>query len=142
MSLCVTYSTIPPASNLYSRLQCEKAFGILMVNLFTYSCGIFRFFEINPFEINEILKEVIEKYQETFGSKLEASQIIGEFRYEIRRTRQIYQGIEDRTVLLERTCSGIADRLSKELSKRQVAHCGFWKRLPVLRSVGMSFPPR
>lgn len=124
MSVFVIYRAIPPDSTLYSRLQREKAFGILLVNLFICGGSFFRFFEQEPLIINDVLKEVIERHQEVFGSELEASQIIGEFRSEIRHTRQVYLGIEDRGLSLERTCSGIMKRLRKELSRRQFTHVG------------------
>ncbi|MEH2079633.1 MAG: hypothetical protein V7K89_06360 [Nostoc sp.] len=63
MGVYVLYSPIPPDSMLYARLQIEKALSILVVSLFPYGCGIFRFFEIEPEEINEILEDVIETHQ-------------------------------------------------------------------------------
>ncbi|MEH1998404.1 MAG: hypothetical protein V7L00_06560 [Nostoc sp.] len=49
----------------------EKALSILVVYLFPYGCGIFRFFEIEPEKINEILEDVIETHQEAFGSEFD-----------------------------------------------------------------------
>ncbi|MEH2418331.1 hypothetical protein [Nostoc sp.] len=71
MGVSVLYSAIPPCSTLYTRLQREKALSILVVYLFPYGCGIFRFFEIEPEEINEILEDIIETHQEAFGSELD-----------------------------------------------------------------------
>jgi len=122
MGVSVLYSAIPPSSTLYARLQREKALSILVVSLFPYGCGIFRFFEIEPEEVNEILEEVIEAYQDIFGSELEADQLIDEFRSELRRTRQAYPGIEDRTASLEKSSTEIEKRLSQELSRRQIAN--------------------
>ncbi|MEH2265270.1 hypothetical protein [Nostoc sp.] len=122
MGVSVLYSAIPPSSTLYSRLQREKALSILVVYLFHYGCGIFRFFEIDPEEINEILEDVIETQQETFGSELEADRVIAELRSELRLTRQAYPGIEDRIALLEKTSAEIEKRLSQELSRRKFAN--------------------
>lgn len=122
MGVSVLYGAIPPGSMLYARLQREKALSILVVSLFPYGNGIFSFFEIEPEEINETLEEVIEAYQDIFGSELEAAQIIDEFRFELRRTRQAYPGIEDRTASLEKSSIEIGERLSQELSRRQIAN--------------------
>ncbi|MEH2151206.1 hypothetical protein [Nostoc sp.] len=122
MGVSVLYNAIPPSSTLYARLQREKALTILVVSLFPYGCGIFRFFEIEPEEINEILEDVIETHQETFGSELDADRIIAEFRSELRLTRQAYPGIEDRRASLEKTSAEIGERLLQELSRRKVAN--------------------
>jgi hypothetical protein len=122
MGVSVLYSAIPPSSTLYARLQHEKTLSILVVSLFPYGCGIFRFFEIEPEEIEEILADVIETHQETFGSELEAEQVIAEFQSELRRTRQAYPGIEDRTASLENSSAEIEERLSQKLLRRQVAN--------------------
>ncbi len=122
MGVSVLYRAIPPGSTLYARLQREKAFSILVVSLFPYGCGIFRFFEIEPEEINEILEDVIETHQETFGSQLEADRVIAELRCELRLTRQAYPGIEDRTASLEKSSAEIGERLLQELSRRKVAN--------------------
>ncbi|MEH1814855.1 MAG: hypothetical protein V7K26_24695 [Nostoc sp.] len=113
------YST---AQFLLAVPQSQKALSILVVSLFPYGCGIFRFFEIDPEEINEILEDVIETHQETFGSELEADRVISELRFELRLTRQAYLGIEDRRASLEKTSVEIEKRLSQELSRRKFAN--------------------
>ncbi|WP_322668701.1 hypothetical protein [Nostoc sp. DedQUE09] len=122
MGVSVLYSAIPPDSTLYARLQTQKALSILVVYLFPYGCGIFRFFEIEPEEIDEILEDVIETEQETFGSELEANRVIAQLRSELRLTRQAYPGIEDRTATLEKSSAEIKERLSQELSRRKFAN--------------------
>lgn len=122
MGVSVIYSAIPPSSTLYIRLQREKALSTLVVSLFSYGCGIYRFFEIDPEEINEVLEDVIETHQHTFGSELEAYQVIAELQSELRRTCQAYPGIENRTALLENSSAEIQERLSQELSRRQVSN--------------------
>lgn len=122
MGVSVIYSAIPLSSTLYARLQREKPLAILMKSLFSYGCGIFNFFEIEPEEVYEILEEVIEVHQDTFGSDLEADQIIAEFRSELRRTRQAYPGIEARTASLEKSSTEIMEKLTQELSRRQIAN--------------------
>jgi hypothetical protein len=122
MGVSVLYSAIPPGSTLYARLLREKALSILVAYLFPHGCGIFRFFEIESEEIDEILEDVIETEQETFGSELEANRVIAELRSELRLTRQAYPGIEDRTALLEKSSVKIKERLSQELSRRKFAN--------------------
>jgi len=122
MGVSVIYSAIPPCSTLYARLQREKALSILVVSLFPHGCGIFRFFEIESEEINEILEDVIETHQETFGSELEADRVIAELRSELRLTCQAYPGIEDRTASLEKSSAEIEERLSQELSRKKFAN--------------------
>ncbi|MDZ8139440.1 MAG: hypothetical protein RM049_29830 [Nostoc sp. DedQUE04] len=122
MGVSVLYRAIPPSSTLYARLQGDKALSILVGYLFPYGCGIFRFFEIEPEEINEILEDFIETHQEIFGSELEADRVIAQLRSELRLTRQAYPGIEDRTASLEKTSVEIEKRLSQELSRRKFAN--------------------
>ncbi|WP_335144691.1 hypothetical protein [Nostoc sp.] len=122
MGVSVLYNAIPPSSTLYARLQSEKALSILVVSLFPHGCGIFRFFEIDPEEIDEILEYFIETHQEIFGSELEANRVIAELRSELRLTRQAYPGIEDRTASLEKSSAQINERLSQELSRRKFAN--------------------
>jgi hypothetical protein len=110
MGVSVLYSAIPPEGNLYKRLHEEKAFTILMVDLFAYGNGIFRFFEIEPDEVAEILEWVVESHPDTFGSDLDANLWIDEFRAELYRTRQTHPGIEDRTASLEKTSDEIEQR--------------------------------
>ena len=116
----VLYSAIPPKSTLYKRLQQEKAFNILMITLFDYGCGIFRFFEIDHDEVEEILEWVIESHRDMLGSESEARRWINEFQSELERTRNLYPGIEDRTALLEKSAGEIEKRLVQELNRRQV----------------------
>lgn len=119
MGVSVLYNAIPPSSTLYARLQSEKALSILVASLFPHGCGIFRFFEIDPEEIDEILEYVIETHQEIFGSELEADRVIAQLRSELRLTRQAYPGIEDRRASLEKSSVEIEKRLSQELSRRK-----------------------
>ena len=121
MGCSILYSAIPPNSNLYLRLQSEKALSILVASLFPYGCGIFRFFEIEPEEIDEIIENVIEIHQEVFESKLEVDRVIAELRSQLTLTRQAFPGIEDRTAMLEKSSEEIEKRLILELSSKQVA---------------------
>jgi hypothetical protein len=121
MGCSILYSAIPPNSSLYLRLQSEKALSILVASLFPYGCGIFRFFEIEPEEIDEIIENVIEIHQEVFESKLELDRVIAEFRSQLTLTRQAFPGIEDRTAMLEKCVDEIEQRLVQELTTRQVA---------------------
>jgi len=121
MGVSMLYSAIPPSSTLYARLQHERAFSILMVALFPYGNGIFRFFEIEPEEVDEILEDVIDRHQDEFGSE-SAAQVIDEFRSELEYTRRAYPGIENRTASLEKSSTKIERRLLQELSSKQIAN--------------------
>jgi len=120
MSVSVIYSAIPPSSTIYRRIQTEKVFSILVAYLFSYGCGIFHFCDEHE-EDDEILEDIIERYQDTFGSTLEAEEIIAEFRSELMRTRQAYPEIENRTAMFEQSSVEIKKRLSQELSRMKVA---------------------
>lgn len=118
MGVSGLYSAIPPKSTLYKRLQQEKAFNTLMVYLFPYGGGIFRFFEIEDDDVEEILEWMIESNQDTLGSESEARHWINEFQSELERTRNLYPGIEDRRALLEKSAHEIEKRLV-QLSRSQ-----------------------
>ncbi len=122
MGVSILYSAIPPSSRLYLRLQREKALNTLVVSLFSYGCGIFRFFEIEPEEIDEILGNVVEIHREIFESELGADWVVTELRSELTLTRQAFPGIEDRTAMLEKSSEEIEKRLVQELSRKQVAN--------------------
>ncbi len=122
MGCSILYSAIPPSSELYLRLQSEKALSILVASLFPYGCGIFRFFEIEPEEIDEILENVVEVYPEVFESQLELDRVIAEFRSQLTLTRQAFLGIEARTAMLEKSADEIEQRLVQELATRQVTN--------------------
>lgn len=119
MGVSVLYRAIPPTSTLYEGLQQEKAFNTLMVSLFPYGCGIYRFFEIEGDEVEEILEWVIESNQDTFGSESEVRSWINEFQSELERTRNLYPGIENRTASMEKSSYEIEKRLVQELTRRQ-----------------------
>jgi hypothetical protein len=119
MGTSILYSAIPPTSAFYKRIQTERALATFVATLFPYGGGIFRFFEINPTEANEILDGVIEKYQDIFGTTLEADMWVGEFRDELRRTRKAYPGIEDRSTSLEKAGSKIEKQLVQALARIQ-----------------------
>jgi hypothetical protein len=114
------YSAIPPSSTLYSRLQEEKALSILVSDLFSYGNGIFRFFEIDPEEIDEILEGVIETHQDVFDSTGKAEQIVAEFRFELDKTRQAHPGIENRTAMIEQSVDEIEKCLVQQFKARQI----------------------
>lgn len=122
MGFSVIYSAIPPNSNLYSRLQSEKALNTLVVYIFTDSFGIFRFFEIETEEIDETLENIVEVYPEIFESQLEVDRVFAKLRSELTLTRQAFPGVEDRTAMLEKSSMEIEKRLVQELSSRQVAN--------------------
>lgn len=92
---------------------------LLVERLFPYGNGIFRFFEIEPAEIDEILNDVIEEHQNILGSESEATVWIDQFREEIRLTCEAYPGIEDRSTMLE-SATRIERRLSQKLVEQQV----------------------
>lgn len=118
----VLYSAIPPSSNLYSRLQSEKALNTLVCFILTDGFGIFDFFEIEPKDIDETLENMLEVYPKIFESKLEVDRVVAELQSELTLTRQAFPGIEDRTAMLEKSSAEIEQRLVQELSRRQVAN--------------------
>ncbi len=118
----ILYRAIPPSSDLYSRLQSDKAFATLLSWLFPYGNGIFCYFEDEPDEIDEVLENVVEVYPKIFGSQVELDQVIAEFRSQLTLTRQAFPGIEDRTAMLEKSVDEIEQRLVQELTTRQVAN--------------------
>ncbi len=122
MGFSVIYSAIPPSSNLYLRLQSEKALNLLVDFVFTDGCGIYRFFEIDPEEIDNIFENVVKTYPKIFKSQLELERVIADLRSLLTLTRQTFPGIEDRTAMLEKSSEEIEQLLVQELSRRQVAN--------------------
>jgi hypothetical protein len=120
MGISIMYSAIPPSSNLYVRLQHEKAFSILVNDLFIYGNGIFSFFELDSDEIDEILEGVIEAHQDVFDSIDKSEKIITEFRSELNNIRKAYPGIETRTAIIEKSVDEIEKCLVQQLAIRQI----------------------
>jgi hypothetical protein len=116
IGVSVHYWAVPPSSDLFCRLQSEKALATLMAALFHYGCGIFYFFdEIDPDERQEILEEVIES--QALGSDVEARRWIEDFRQELDRARSASPGVERRRTSLEKTSRLIEERLLRELQQ-------------------------
>jgi hypothetical protein len=115
MGISVNYNTIPPQSGLYQRLQREKPLAVLMTDLFR--CGqIYRFFEIDPDEHQEILQWVFEDHRDTFESLADTQRWFAEFAQELERTRAQYPGIEARTASLEKTSDIIEHQLRQHFA--------------------------
>src|SRR5262245_60548031 len=123
MGVCVHYWAISPQSRLYARLQEDRTFNTLMACLFPY--GIYRFSEIEPEEVEEILDDVIERHSAALGPEPAARPAVGpepvsrrrvtEFLAELERTRAEFPGIERRTAMLEKCSSDIEERLTRAL---------------------------
>lgn len=96
MGVAVHYVAIPPSSILHARAQEEKPIAVLMGALFRYGTTIYRFFEIDFEEREEILGWVVEDYPDTFSGQEEAQTWFEEFRHELERTRASFPGIENR----------------------------------------------
>jgi hypothetical protein len=127
MGVTLSYQAIPPTSNFYRRAMQEKPLYTLLVSLFPYRCGTFSFFDINPLfpgdsinEINESIEDVLKEHQDIFGSELEASLAVAEYRHELMLTCQEFPGIERRTASLEKTGEEVKERLSQELERRKI----------------------
>lgn len=118
------YSAIPPSSELYSRLQSEKALNILLVDfLFPFSCAIFYVFEeVELREIDEALEGIIKMHPTIFKSKLELDWIVADLRSLLNFTCQTFPGIENRAARLEKSWQEIEQRLVQELLRRQVTN--------------------
>lgn len=122
MSFAIHYTAIPPTSTFYKRLHTERPLATLVATFFPEGNGIYRFFEVDINEINDLnesLDEVIKQHQDIFGTDLEADMWIAEFRDELRRTRKNYPGIADRRAMLEKCASEIEERLLQEITKKQ-----------------------
>ena len=115
MSVCVHYWAIPPQSRLYQRLQQDSAFNTLMASLFPYGCGIYRLFEIEPEEVEEIIDAVIQRHRAVLGSNTKARCRIAEVRAELERTCVEFPGIEKRAYMVEKCSSDIEQRLLQAL---------------------------
>ena len=122
MGLSVIYSAIPPSSNLYLRLQRDKALNTLVSFIFSDGFGVFHFFEIAPEDIEESLENIVDVYSEVFKSKLDVELIVAELQSELTLTRQTSPGIEYRTAMLEKSSEAIKQRLVQQLSRKQVAN--------------------
>lgn len=120
MGFSVIYSAIPPSSNLYLRLQREKALNLFVSFIFSDSFGIFHFFEIDPEDIEETLENIIDVYPEIFKSKLDVDRIVAELQSELTLTCQTSPGIDYRTAMLEKSSSEIKRCLIQELSRKQI----------------------
>ena len=117
----IRYSAIPPSSELYSRLQSEKALNFLVDFVFTDGGGIFRFFEIDPEEIDDGFENIVRGYPKIFKSQIELERVIADLRSLLTLTRQTFPGIEDRTATIEKSWQEIEQHLVQELLRRQVA---------------------
>jgi hypothetical protein len=113
----LSYQAISPTSGLYTRLQYEKAFRVLTFHLFLQGNGIFHIFQDEPIAINKMIEDIIKGNHGIFGSELEASLIVAEFRDELRITSKAYPGIANRRASLEKTSDEIEERLSQKLSR-------------------------
>jgi hypothetical protein len=102
---------------LYARLQEDRAFNVLMASLFPYGGGVYRFCEIEPDEVEEILDDLIERNPAVLGSETKARQRITEFFAELERTRAEFPGIERRAFMIEKCSSEIEKRLTQEFLK-------------------------
>jgi hypothetical protein len=115
MGVSVHYWAIPPQSRLYARLQEDRAFNALMASLFPYGGGIFRFSEIEPEGVEEILDDVVQRQRAALGPGPAARRRIAEFLAELERTRAEFPGIERRTAMLEKCSPEIEERLIRAL---------------------------
>jgi hypothetical protein len=125
MSVTLSYQAIPPTSSFYKRLQHEQTLNILLVSLFLQGNSIFNFFDINNLStvdsirsINDDLERIIKRHHEIFGSELEASLAVAEYRSELMLTCRAYPGIENRRYSLG-AFPEIEEGLSCELSRRK-----------------------
>jgi hypothetical protein len=116
MGVSVHYVAIPPSSNLYSRAQKEKPIAVLMGALFAYGSTIYRFFEIEAEEREEIFAGVMEDYPDTFCGAGEGRRWLREFGAELERTRVAFPGIEKRYAWLEKTSEIVEQRLVEWLA--------------------------
>jgi hypothetical protein len=119
MGVTLTYLAIPPQSSFYARLQHDRAFLVLSLQLSPY--GLFSLFEYDPVHFNEIIGYTIKGYPDIFcGTELETSMLIGEFRDALRITCRDYPKIAGRGGSLEKSFVEVRDALTEELSRQKV----------------------
>jgi hypothetical protein len=121
MGVTLAYQAIPPESSFYTRLQTDRAFTILSIELF-YTGYLFNLsvFEDDPDEFDEYIENLIEGHPDVFcGTELEISLLVEDFMEAIRVTRRDYPKIVDITGSLEKSFDVVEDRLLKELSRRK-----------------------
>jgi len=117
VGVSIHYWAVPPSSDLFRRLQSDRAFVTLMGTLFPHGSGVFFFEEMAAAEREEILRAVIDDQQRHLGPEPEARRLIEEFRLELVRTRLAHPGIEQRCGFLEKTSFLIEERLTEALHK-------------------------
>jgi hypothetical protein len=111
------YWAIPLQSRLYARLQEDYVFCTLMEYLFPYGCGIYRFFEIDPEEVEETVEDLVQFHAAALGPETEARRRIAEFRAELERTCADFPGIENRHGMLEKRIQEFKERLIREFNR-------------------------
>jgi hypothetical protein len=118
MGVTLTYLAIPPHSSFYTRLQHDRAFLVLSLQLSPY--GLFSLFEYNPVHFNEIMGYTIKGYPDIFcGTEFETSMLIGEFRDALRITCRDYPKIAGMGGSLEKSFAEVRDALTEELSRQK-----------------------
>jgi hypothetical protein len=119
MGVTLAYQAIPPESSFYARLQHDRAFMILSIELF-YSGYLFKLFEDDPEEFDEYMENLIEGHPDVFcGTEVETSVLVEGFLEAIRVTRRDYPKIVGITGWLEKSFDVVEDRLVKELLRRK-----------------------
>jgi hypothetical protein len=119
MGVTLTYLAIPPQSSFYARLQHDRAFLVLSLQLSPY--GLFSLFENDPVDFNKIMGYTIKGYPDIFcGTELETSMLIGEFRDALRITCRDYPKIAGRRGSLEKSFVEVRDALNEELSRQKI----------------------
>jgi hypothetical protein len=73
MGVTVSYTAIPPTSNLYTRFQKEKSLFVIAVDLFMTNVDLFEPLES---EDDDILADCVEGYPKLFKSEMEVDEAI------------------------------------------------------------------
>jgi hypothetical protein len=126
MGVTVSYTAIPPTSNLHKRLQQENSLFVIAVDLWMKTTGLFSpshdLFLSSEFRASDddVLKDLVERYPKLFKSEMDVDIAIAELRWEIMETCKAHRGIEQRRQSLEKIFSQVEDYLTQELSRLQI----------------------
>jgi hypothetical protein len=119
MGVTLAYQAIPPKSDFYTRLQNDRAFRVLARHLFPQS-SLFGLFKGDPVTFNELMGEAIDNHPDVFfGTELETSMLVGEFRNALRITCRDYPEIVRVVGDLEKSFDEVRYSLTEELSRRK-----------------------
>jgi hypothetical protein len=120
MGVTVSYTAIPPTSNLYKRLQQEKSLFVIAVDLFMTNAGLFESLDYLPRD-DDVLSHFVERYPKLFKAEMDVDIAIAELRWETMEACKTYQGVKHRSASLEKISSEVEDYLTQALTRLQIS---------------------